>query len=202
VFLSPLGAQSYQFEVKKMEIRSVQSPSFQDAVDTKNMPRQKWFAIFVDYKVVVSGAKSTGVDNGEWLDDVELKWDFLYKPSEKAADKIGNFISFSRDVKYRNISTGDHRAVIFMAPVTLKRYFNDGNDVKRILGRFQLKAKGKTVPNCTLYLEKGKFSKKSQFATAFDAEGSKAMDDLLLIRDETPFRSIQHDNFDTIVEKK
>ena len=215
-FMSSLSAQNDKFaiELKKIEVRLEDSPSFPDQLDSKNTGNvKKWAAIFVEYEVNFKDIKMPpgSLDDGKWLDSVEVNWEFLYKPA-KAQKVIQNFIRFGRSVKYVNIDEGKHKAVILIDPKVLKRYFDEGKTIKNeLMMRVSFKANGYKqnisigkAPYASAYFNEGKLVKDPKaLVPIFDSDRSKALNGVVRTKAESPFAAIQFDVFDTIaVEEK
>ena len=211
-FMSAVSAQTAKFEIdlKKIEIRNnVQSPSFPDQIDTSgSKPPQNWTILFVHYEIKFDNPKKTALDDGKWLNTLQVDWEFLYKP-EKLRNDIRNFVRFGKTVKYANVGEGKHTALMFIDPKILKRYFNEGRTIKNeLMMRLSIKANGlKQVVKIAnkkfsqVYFKGGKILKtptKTDLAM-FDSDLSKELPNVVRPRNETPFRSIQFDQFNTIV---
>ena len=212
IFVSSLSAQSrkdYVVTVTDVEVRNnVRSPDSPSPIDNKRSGNpKKWAVIFVDYTVEFPGKKprKVGLDDGLWLDKVSVTWDFLYKPA-KLDNKIQNYIRFNKDVEYINVKQGKHTALMFINPVILDRYFDEGKSIKKdLIMKFSLKANGFTEPKGTAYFAKGKLVKPKDTGTyvkSFAYEGFKTMPGVLMSRDESPFKNIQYDLFNQIVPEK
>lgn len=162
-----------------------------------------WVAFMAHYQVSMAGVKAKSpLDDGKWLDDVEVTWEMLYKPNDKATEKIQNYISTKKKIKYTNVTEGKHTSVVLIDPKTLKRYFKEGKSsfMRGLKLRFSMKVGGKTVKTMTSYIVNAKEDKKGTFRTAFDSEDSYSMEGVLLNRNETPFKYSQTGYFDKIVE--
>ena len=126
----------------------------------------------------------------------------MYRP-KGAANNIAQFIRFKRSTKYVNIGEGEHSVVIFVSPVVLKRYFGGGSTFKNDTWlRFSMKVNGLREASMSRIMADGKEVKKAtlipQYNRVFNDDRSKSLDNILLRRNETPFRSIQFDQFDSI----
>ncbi|MCM8540501.1 MAG: hypothetical protein NE328_09520 [Lentisphaeraceae bacterium] len=212
VFVSSLSAQTrkdYVVTVTDVEVRNnVRSPDSPSPIDNKRSGNpKKWAVIFVDYTVEFPNKKAVkvGLDDGLWLNNVSVTWDFLYKPA-KMDNKIQNYIRFNKTVEYIDIKQGKHTALMFINPVILERYFNEGKSIKKdLILKFSLKANGFTEPKGTVYYAEGKVVKAKDTATyvkSFAYEGFKTMPGVLMSRDESPFKNIQYDIFDQIKAEK
>lgn len=224
--INSVSAQSkkkYKLEIKKIQIRNdLQSPRFDDRIDDKKAGvTKKWVVLMVDYKVDYGpGNPATPkgeLDNGRWLDSVEAKWEFLYKP-KAARPIIQNYIRFGKTVKYKNVGHGEHTALLFISPIILERYFNKGSASLKneLIIRFSLKTDGHlasfkigTETQKQAVSVNGKFTRlndkerqKYTRSDAFNNDQSKPLSNVLLRRDETPFRSMQFDMFDSIAVDK
>ena len=165
---------------------------------------EDWVAIIAHYRVDMSKVKpKTPIDNGKWLDDVEVKWEVCYKP-EGAAMKMQNFVKMVKKVKYNSVAHGKRRAVILISPKHIERYFNGGKKsfLRELKVRFSMKVGGKTVKGMTVYLDKGRPDKTAKFKSVFESEDTFSLDGILLNRNESPFKSAQTDSFEIIVEDK
>jgi len=215
-FMSALSAQTAKFEIqlKKIEVRQEDSPSFPDQLDSKtNSNTEKWTVVLVDYELKFADIKKPkgSLDDGKWLDSFEVNWEFLYKPA-KAPNVIQNYIRFGRTVKYVNVGEGKHKAAMLIDPKVLKRYFNEGKSLKNELFlRVSFKANGlKQTMNIgrtkyvAAYFAEGKLVKDPKgLAPYFDTDRSKALKGIVRTKAETPFSVIQFDLFDTIaIEEK
>ena len=148
------------------------------------------------------------LDDGKWIDAVEVNWEFLYKPKD-AKNSIQNYVKFQRIVKYTNIGEGRHTVMLFINPVILKRYFNEGRSIKTDLYiRYSMKANGHkevmkvgSLDSSVAMFLSGRAASKKDYAgytPIFNSDRSKPLGNVLLRRDETPFRSMQYDMFDSI----
>ncbi len=215
-FASALSAQNAKFEIslKKIEVRLEDSPSFPDQLDSKNTGNvKKWAAIFVEYEIKFGNIKmpAGSLDNGKWLDSLEVNWEFLYKPA-KAPKMIQHYVRFGRAVKYVNLDEGKHKAVMLIDPKVLKRYFNEGKAIKNeLMMRVSFKANGlKQTMNigpkkyAAAYFNEGKLVKDPKaLVPIFDTDRSKALNGVVRTKTESPFAAVQFDVFDTIaVEEK
>ncbi len=212
-----LNAQTpnFQIELKKIEIRNdLNSPAFPDQIDKQgSKPVRKWALLMAKYTVTFANIKTApgALDNGKWLDTVSVDWQFLYKP-EKAPNVPENYIKFGEEVTYGNITEGEHTALIFIDPTTLQRYFNEGRSIKNEINlKLTFKANGlkqKIIIGQndfdSAYMEEGKLVRAVSRTTeeAFLTDRIKTVPNIVLPRNKTPFNSIQHDNFDTIIEAK
>ena len=214
VLSTALSAQSnkkYKVSLKKIEVHNdLNTPTFNDRIDKKkSVPLKKWVAVIATYDVKFANIKlpKGSLDNGKWLDDVEVKWEFMYKPKD-APKNIANYTRFNRSTKYVNVGEGEHQVVIFVNPVVINRYFKDGTTFKKDAWlRFSMKVNGLKETGMNTIVVDGKPVKKAQelaqYNQAFNSDRSKSLDNILLRRNETPFRSIQFDQFDSIaVEEK
>ena len=164
--------------------------------------KKKWVTFMAHYKVDMSKVEAKGkLDNGKWLDDVEVTWELLYKP-EEARNSVQNYIKLSKKVKYKNVGHGKHTAVIFIDPTSLERYFLEGNSkfMRGLKLKFTMKVGGKTVKNMTSYITDAKPDKKAEYAKLFLHEETFKLDGILKNRNETPFKYSQTGYFDQIVE--
>ena len=201
--VSGLQAQGKKYAVKinKIEIKSLNSPVFTDRIINENVPVKKWGVILAEYEVKFADIKARkgALDDGKWLDDVEVKWEFLHKPKDaKSVEAIGRF---GRTVKYTSVGEGKHRVAIFINPTQLKRYFKGGTEFNNIWLRFSMKVNGLRVQDATtVYAEKKKVEGKelANYTRIFNDDRTRLMKNMLLRRDETPFRSIQSDAFNVI----
>jgi hypothetical protein len=207
--LNSLFAQSndkFQIKFDKIEIRDdLNTPQFSDRIDKKkNTPLKPWVVIMGNYNVKFANIKmpAGSLDSGKWLDNVEVTWDFLYKPKD-APNAVQSYIKFSETIKYANIGEGDHTSTIFISPVILERYFDKVNLKKDLTIRYSMKVNGQIYLQATTIMFEGKQLEGGELRQAHDfinRDTFKKVDNLLMRRDKTPFRSIQFDQFDTIVE--
>ena len=212
VFVSSVESQTrkdWVVTVKDIEVRNnVRSPDAPTPIDNKRSSGQrKWAVVFVDYKVDFPNKKAskTGLDDGLWLDKLSVQWDFLYKPA-KAPNKLNNYIRFEKEVNYVNVKAGEHTALMFFDPVILERYFDKGKSIQKdIKIRFSIKANGYKESKGTLFYSEGKMLKSvkdmQSLNKAFEFDGFKSMNNIIMDRSESPFRNIQYDLFNTIVPK-
>ena len=215
--ISSVNAQSkkYKLSIKKIEIKNdLQSPSSGGQITTiKSGSNKKWCVMLVHYHVDFgTGNESTPkgrLDSGRWLNNVELQWNFLYKPKD-APRGLKYYTSFSKSVEYSDIGHGDHVAAIFMKPITLKRYFKNGSTIKReIMIRLAMKVNGKsasfTVGNekqtHLLYIN-GKLIKNNQkerkYLKVFDSDETRPLKNTVFKKNETPFNRTQYNAFDSL----
>ena len=130
--ITAASAQRKNFEVKFnwVIIRNVNTPVFTDKIDTKAPVNPKqWGVIMVEYEVKFNNAAVplNALDNGKWLDDVEIKWEFLHKKGDvNDLRKLGRF---SRTVKYTGVGEGKQRVCLFVNPTNMKRYFGGGSEL-------------------------------------------------------------------------
>jgi hypothetical protein len=220
--ISSVNAQSkkYKLSIKKIEIKNdLQSPSSGGQLTAiKSGPNKKWSVILVHYHVDFGkGNESTPkgrLDSGRWLNNIELQWNFLYKPKD-APKGIKYYTNFSKNVEYSDIGHGDHVAAIFIKPITLQRYFNNGSTIKKeIMIRLAMKVNGKSASFAVgnekqshlLYIN-GKLIKNSQkersYLKAFDSDETRPLKNAAFKKNETPFSHTQYDAFDSLtVEDK
>ena len=101
-----------------------------------------WVKFIAHYDVKFGNVKPKGLlDNGKWLDDVEVTWEMLYSPLGKDAKNIKQYIKCEKKIRYTNITDGRHSSVVFINPRNLKRYFNEGksNFMRGLKLRFTMK---------------------------------------------------------------
>lgn len=165
-----------------------------------------WVAFFARYSVSFDKAKKTKFDSGEYVDDIEVKWEIVYKPEGLSSTKIENYIKMIKSVKYTGVTKGKQTAAVLIHPRALARYFDEGSKsfVRDLRLRFTMKVNGKTYKKMTTYLTKGRQNLKptKDDARYFDLEGTQDMSHLLLNRMETPFRYVQTSELNPIVEDK
>lgn len=211
-FLSAQSTPKFQIELKKLEIRNdVDSPRYPDQIDKGSQQQAKeWTVLFARYiiKFDKTAKPAPGaLDNGMWLNTLSVDWKFLYKP-EKAANLAQNYIKFGEEVKYANLEDGEHTALIFIDPKILKRYFDEGKNIKKDLHiKVSFKADGlrqKLKIGNNLYdaafMSEGKLVKKvpESMVQAFENDRIKTLPNVVRPRNKTPFSVIQFDQFDTI----
>jgi hypothetical protein len=219
---SSVSAQSkYKINVTKLEIKDdLASPSSGDQISSsvKSGPTKKWAVILVHYDVDFGNGRETTpkgkLDSGRWLDTVEFQMNFLFKPKD-ASNKIQNYTSFNKAVKYSDIGHGKHIAALFIKPVTLKRYFNGGSTLKReLMISLSMKANGKSTSvslgkdkqSQLLYMG-GKFIKtgakeRKTYIPAFGSDKTTPLKNVVHKRNETPFAHTQYDAFDSLTIEK
>ena len=109
---------------------------------------------------------------------------------------------FNHTTKYTNVGEGEHSVVIFVSPNVLKRYFDEGKTFKDTWLKFSMKVNGLREQSVDTIYVGGRPLKKGQALTLcnqfFNSDQSKLLENVLLQRDKTPFRSIQFDQFDSI----
>ena len=212
-FLSAQSTPKFQIELKKLEIRNdVDSPRFPDQIDKGGVQTaKKWTVLFARYTIEFDKATrpvAGALDNGKWLNTLSVDWKFLYKPEKAPADRAESYIKFGEEIKYANLEEGEHTALIFIDPKILKRYFEEGRNIKKDLHiRLSFKAEGlkqKLKIGTNLYdaafMSGGKLIKKVPPTTinAFENDRIKTLPNVVRPRNKTPFSVIQFDNFDTI----
>lgn len=193
--------------LKKIDIdNKIQAPGVGELDGKIKGKYGDWVAFFARYDVKFDKVKETRFDSGRYIDDIEVKWEIVYKPEKLTANAIENYIKMVKTVKYTGVSEGEQTAVVLIHPRALKRYFNEGKTsfIRNLRLRFTMKVNGKTHKSMTTYLTNGRQNKKptSQDAIYFDKEGAHEMDHLLLNRLETPFRYVQTSTLNPIVEDK
>ena len=215
-FVSALSAQNDKFVInlKKIEVRLEDSPTFPDQLDSKNTGNvKKWAAIFVEYETKFADIKMPkgSLDDGKWLDSIEVTWDILYKPA-KAPNVFASYIRFGKSIKYVNIDEGKHKAVLLIDPKVLKRYFNEGKTIKNeLMMKVSFKANGYKkdmligrAKYASAYFNEGKLVKDPKaLINNFNTDRIKVLKGATRSKAESPFSAIQFDLFDTIaVEEK
>ena len=208
--LTGAGAQSKSYKIKLtgLEIKTdVNTPIFTDKIDNKSgVTPGKWGVIIAEFAVKFADIKvpKGSLDDGKWLDEVDFQWEFILKP--EGVDDIHKLGKFSRSVKYAGIGEGKHKVCLFVNPVNMKRYFKGGSALKNVWVRVSMKVNGLKEKDFTTLLVKGKrpeASKLPRYHELFNTDRSKKLTNIVLRRDETPFRSIQYDVFSPIaVESK
>ena len=210
-FISSATAQSSKtgIKVEDIEIAAVSEPLESDSLDNRSQnstSRIKWAALFVRYNITVAETKESKVmKSGNWADSVELKWEMATKLPGAIAGKPVSYRKFSRTVKYKNIKEGKHVATVLIEPAVLERYFEKGKTLKKDLKvKFSAKVNGRTVKGATTYLVEGKVdNRKAKSVEPFiTSEDVKMLEDILLTKNETPFRNVQSAAFDRVVEDK
>lgn len=206
LFLSlPSSLFSQDIKVGKLEARNdLLAPVTGDELDKKaKSDNVKWVAFYAHYDIAFKGAKKNLLDDGQWLNDIEVNWELLYKP-EDAADKIQNYLRMTKKVKYTDIGKGSHTAVILIHPTKLKRYFLEGKSafMRALKLKFTMKVNGKTLQSATKYFEGGREAKTPKYAKIFGHEDTYELKNIILNRMETPFIHTQPEYFDTIVDDK
>ena len=200
---SGLFAQTITLDKIELDNKLALIPFSAEISDKVPSDKTKWVSFMAHYKVDMRNVKPKSlIDNGKWLDDVEVTWEMLYKPVE-ARDKIQNYVKCVKKIKYKNVTEGQHTSVVFIDPRTLARYFNEGksNFMRGLKLRFSMKVGGKTVKNMTSYIVSATEDKKQQYKKVFDSEDPYPLEGILLNRNETPFKYSQTWYFNTIVEE-
>jgi len=195
--------------VDDVKVEAVKTPDIEGQIDKKiNNSAKKWAAVLVYYTIKFQDKKVSkyAIDNGKWA-NLELNWQFMYK-RKGAPENVQYYSRFSRSVKYKDIGVGHtengkHVAVLLVDPMTLKRYFDEGKDLKRLLKmKLSFKVNGLTDKKATTYITDGKKDKTGKYNSFFEKETIKALQGVLKVRKETPFGDAQSDTFNTIVEEK
>ncbi|MCH2205112.1 MAG: hypothetical protein MK132_04475 [Lentisphaerales bacterium] len=200
---SGLFAQTITLDKIELDNKQISSSMSGNIYPKASSDDDNWVKFMAHYDVKFGNVKPKGLlDNGKWLDDVEVTWEMLYSPLGKNAKSIKQFIKTEKKIKYRNVTEGKNTSVVFIDPRTLKRYFNEGKSsfMRGLMLRFTMKIGGKTVRNMTSYIVDAKEDKKQEFKSAFDSEDSHELKNVLLNRNETPFKFSQVGYFDLIVE--
>ena len=148
-----------------------------------------WVSFHAPYEVSFKNVKAKSlIDDGKWLDDVEVNWELMYKPA-KAGNKIQNYLKMTKKVKYTSVGEGKHTAVIFIHPTMLSRYFLEGKSefMRGLILKFSMKINGKTIKNSVKYFEGGREVRALKVPKLFTSEDAYDLKNILLNRNETPF---------------
>ena len=145
--------------------------------------KQRWLGILITYE--------SKVRDGEWADRVSFNWHVALRGEGKP-------LIMSQKVTYADVQEGEHYAVIYVRPAMIRRYYDRRRVSKSdLLVYIPIKANGQNV---TRYLYPESSDDHPDGWWKFGAPRVVRREDGLLARTETPFRALDYDAFEHIVD--
>ena len=199
LFVAPsLAAQQKEAKVElkldAIDIKPLNPPDFGADRLAKLNGTGKWVALTLEYTVNFAqapGKDPRALDDGQWLDDVQVNWNVLLLSSDK---RLRARSTFSEN--YRAVHAGKNIACVMIHPRDVERYLDGDTNLKHLMGAINIKVNG--TSRLEVYLVGGRKAERLPAEIrkdSFTNENVRELRGLLISREQSPWEHVQQDIF-------